>query len=91
MGFEALANRLNKRLYRRKQRKMVKRWWDDGGDRRFRYSYPLNRSSFVMDLGGYRSQHKVSHGHHLTCEPMNTDYTSAWSSICTQDISSAGR
>lgn len=56
MGFEALANRLNKRLYRRKQREMVKRWWDDGGDRRFRYSYPLDRSSFVMDLGGYQGQ-----------------------------------
>ena len=28
MGFEALANRLNKKLYRRKQRAMVKKWWD---------------------------------------------------------------
>ena len=56
MGFEALANRLNKRLYRRKQREMVKKWPDDGGDRRFRYSYPLDRSSFVMDLGGYEGQ-----------------------------------
>ena len=56
MGFEALANRLNKRLYRRKQREMVKKWRDDGGDRRFRYSYPLDRSSFVMDLGGYEGQ-----------------------------------
>ena len=56
MSFEALANRLNKKLYRRKQRAMVKKWWDDGGDRRFRYSYPLDRSSFVMDLGGYQGQ-----------------------------------
>ena len=56
MGFEALANRLNKRLYRRKQREMVKKWWDDGGDRHFRFSYPLDRSSFVMDLGGYQGQ-----------------------------------
>ncbi len=36
MGIEALANRLNKKLYRRKQRAMVKKWWDDDGDCRFR-------------------------------------------------------
>jgi len=56
MGFDALADRLNKRLYRRQYRKMVKKWWEDGGDRRFRYDYPLDRSSFVMDLGGYQGQ-----------------------------------
>ncbi len=56
MNFEELANRLNKKLYRRKHRKMVKRWRDDGGDCRFRYSYPLDQRSFVIDLGGYRGQ-----------------------------------
>ena len=56
MNFEELANRLNKKLYRRKHRKMIKRWRDDGGDCRFRYSYPLDQRSFVIDLGGYRGQ-----------------------------------
>ncbi len=56
MNFEEFANRLNKKLYRRQHQKVVKKWWDDGGDRRFRFSYPLDRSSFVMDLGGYEGQ-----------------------------------
>ncbi len=56
MNFEEFANRLNKKLYRRQHRKVVKKWWEDGGDRRFRFSYPLDRSSFVMDLGGYQGQ-----------------------------------
>jgi len=56
MNFEAIANRLNKKLYRRKHRRMLRKWRADGGDARFRYDYDLNSDSFVMDLGGYEGQ-----------------------------------
>ena len=56
MNFEEFANRLNKRLYRRTHRQILKQWEDDGGDARFRYDYPLTHNSFVMDLGGYEGQ-----------------------------------
>lgn len=35
---------------------MVRRWYADGGDRRFRFDYELGRSSLVLDLGGYEGQ-----------------------------------
>ena len=53
MRFQALANRLNKKLYRRQHRRMLQKWDGDGGDARFRYDYDLGGDSFVMDLGGY--------------------------------------
>jgi FkbM family methyltransferase len=53
MIFQQLANRLNKKLYRRAHRRLLKQWWDDGGDAQFRYDYPLDADSFVIDLGGY--------------------------------------
>ena len=53
MNFSAIANRINKKLYRREQRRMVQKWYADGGDERFRYDYELNGRSFVMDLGGF--------------------------------------
>lgn len=56
MYLEAIANRLNKKLYRRKHRRLVQRWYADGGDARFRYDYQLNGDSFVMDLGGYEGE-----------------------------------
>jgi len=56
MNFEEFANRLNKRLYRRTHRQILKQWEDDGGDARFRYDYPLTSNSFVIDLGGYEGQ-----------------------------------
>ncbi len=56
MILDSIANRINKKLYRGKQRRMVQKWWADGGDERFRYDYDLNRGSFVMDLGGYEGQ-----------------------------------
>jgi len=35
---------------------MVKKWYSDGGDDRFRYDYDLDETSFVMDVGGYEGQ-----------------------------------
>lgn len=56
MNLDVIANRLNKKLYRRKHRRMVHKWRADGGDARFRYDYDLGNDSFVMDLGGYEGQ-----------------------------------
>lgn len=33
---------------------MVAKWWADGGDQEFRYTYPLTEDSLVLDLGGYK-------------------------------------
>jgi FkbM family methyltransferase len=38
------------------QQKIIKSWWDDGGDYRFRFDYNLNPDSIVLDLGGYEGQ-----------------------------------
>lgn len=35
---------------------MVRRWYADGGDDRFRFDYPLDRDSLVLDVGGYEGQ-----------------------------------
>jgi len=53
MYLQAIANRLNKKLYRRQHRRMLQKWYEDGGDARFRYDYDLDGDSFVMDLGGF--------------------------------------
>src|SRR3970040_1428868 len=53
MSFQELANLLHRRLYRRKHRAILKKWYADGGDHRFRFDYPLDRQSLVLDLGGY--------------------------------------
>ena len=56
MGFERIVDRFRKRAFRREYRSMVKQWYDDGGDYRFRFDYPLDRSSLALDLGGYEGQ-----------------------------------
>lgn len=56
MNFDGIANRLNRRRYRRKHREILRQWWDDGGDSRFRFDYELDGQSLVMDLGGYEGQ-----------------------------------
>jgi FkbM family methyltransferase len=38
------------------QKKMVAKWWADGGDSKFRFDYDLNHDSLVLDLGGYKGQ-----------------------------------
>ena len=35
---------------------MLARWNADGGDERFRFDYPLDADSIVLDLGGYEGQ-----------------------------------
>ena len=35
---------------------MVRKWFADGGDSKFRFNYDLDDESIVLDLGGYRGQ-----------------------------------
>jgi FkbM family methyltransferase len=53
---EGLAEALHRRRRKRDYRAMVKQWYADGGDDRFRFDYPLDERSFVLDLGGYEGQ-----------------------------------
>jgi len=32
----------------------VEKWFNDGGDNKFRYNYPINKESVVFDCGGYK-------------------------------------
>ena len=34
----------------------VQRWFNDGGDDKFRYKYDLNKDSVVFDVGGYQGK-----------------------------------
>jgi FkbM family methyltransferase len=54
--FEGLTEALHRRRRKRDYRAMVKKWYADGGDDRFRFDYPLDERSFVLDLGGYEGQ-----------------------------------
>jgi FkbM family methyltransferase len=45
-----------RRRHRREYRRVVKRWYADGGDTRFRFDYDLTPDSLVLDLGGYEGQ-----------------------------------
>jgi FkbM family methyltransferase len=54
--FEGLTESLHRRRRKRDYRAMVKKWYADGGDDRFRFDYPLDERSFVLDLGGYEGQ-----------------------------------
>jgi len=56
MDFGELANRLNRRLHRREHRRNLQKWWDDGGDYKYRFDYELDRDSLALDLGGYEGQ-----------------------------------
>ena len=56
MPFTGFSEFLRRRRRRRDYRAMVKKWYSDGGDDRFRYDYDLDESSFVMDVGGYEGQ-----------------------------------
>jgi FkbM family methyltransferase len=56
MILERFRARLGSRARRKEQRAMVKRWYADGGDYRFRFDYPLQPDSVVFDLGGYEGQ-----------------------------------
>ncbi len=56
MPLKGLTEILHRRRRRRDYRAMVKKWYADGGDERFRFDYGLDERSFVLDLGGYEGQ-----------------------------------
>jgi FkbM family methyltransferase len=56
MAFKGLTEILYRRRRRHAYRAMVKKWYADGGDDRFRFDYDLDERSFVLDLGGYEGQ-----------------------------------
>jgi FkbM family methyltransferase len=56
MPLKGLTEILHRRRRRRDYRAMVKKWYADGGDDRFRFDYDLDERSFVLDLGGYEGQ-----------------------------------
>ncbi len=56
MPLKRLTEILHRRRRRRDYRAMVKKWYADGGDDRFRFDYDLDERSFVLDLGGYEGQ-----------------------------------
>jgi len=56
MPLKGFTEILHRRRRRRDYRAMVKKWYADGGDDRFRFDYDLDERSFVLDLGGYEGQ-----------------------------------
>jgi FkbM family methyltransferase len=56
MPFKGLTESLHRRRRRHDYRAVVKKFYADGGDDRFRFDYPLDERSFVIDLGGYEGQ-----------------------------------
>jgi FkbM family methyltransferase len=51
-----VVTRLRVLMFPTEHDKEVRRWWSDGGDDKFRYDYPLDSDSLVIDLGGYKGQ-----------------------------------
>ncbi len=51
-----ITRRLRQTYLPTDQDRAVRRWWKDGGDEVFRFDYPLDRDSLVIDCGGYRGQ-----------------------------------
>lgn len=37
-------------------KKEVNRWFRDGGDNKFRFNYPLDENSLILDCGGYKGE-----------------------------------
>lgn len=56
MSIRKIYERLRSRKHRREYREVVKRWYADGGDDRFRFDYALSPDSLVLDFGGYQGQ-----------------------------------
>lgn len=48
--------RLERRLFLPAHQEAVDKWFADGGDARFRFDYPLDQDSVVLDFGGYEGQ-----------------------------------
>jgi FkbM family methyltransferase len=51
-----MFTRFRYRKQRKAYREMLARWNADGGDERFRFDYPLEPESVVLDFGGYEGQ-----------------------------------
>ena len=56
MSLARAVQRFRKRAIKREYRAMVRQWYADGGDDKFRFDYVLDRDSLVLDLGGYEGQ-----------------------------------
>lgn len=56
MSFSRLIESYRKRAAKREYRRIVRRWYADGGDDRFRFAYTLGPDSLVLDIGGYEGQ-----------------------------------
>ena len=48
--------RLRNKFFPTEHQKEVKKWFKAGGDEKYRYEYPINSNSLVMDFGGYKGQ-----------------------------------
>lgn len=51
-----ISTKLRKTFYPNIHDKEVKRYFKDGGDEKFRYTFDLNDKSLVFDIGGYKGQ-----------------------------------
>jgi FkbM family methyltransferase len=56
MAFAWFTEHRRRRREKQRYRAMVKKWYSDGGDNRFRFDYPLDSRSLVLDVGGYEGQ-----------------------------------
>lgn len=49
-------NYFEKKVFKRKQRKVFRKWKEDRGDQTLRLDYNLNQESIVLDVGGFKGQ-----------------------------------
>ena len=51
-----IIKKLRYNFFPSEHERIVKKWYVDGGDYEFRFTYNLTRDSLVLDLGGYQGQ-----------------------------------
>jgi FkbM family methyltransferase len=51
-----ILKKIRNSFFPTKHQRMVKKYFADGGDNKFRYSYLLNEKSIVFDIGGFNGQ-----------------------------------
>jgi FkbM family methyltransferase len=51
-----IIHKLRHNFFPSEHDRMVEKWYDEGGDYKFRFTYDLTRDSLVLDLGGYQGQ-----------------------------------
>lgn len=56
MLISTFAERRRRRVAKKEYRRVVKKYYADGGDYRFRYDYDLEPDAVVLDLGGHEGQ-----------------------------------